>query len=381
MSRSSQSGTLAGTRSLLSVSEIEEMLKGRAESLAFELFPNGRREHGLFRVGSLAGEPGQSLFVRLSGPKVGNWRDMAGGTVAGRDRGDLLWLIACALFNGDLGDAVAWAKSWLNLDERDPDRIERHRIEIKAAAERRSEEAEREEARMRERARRRWLAGAPIAGTIAEAYLIGREIDLRLLGRSPGVLRFGEAVQYGFGRGAWTGPAMLAAVVGLDGSHVATHRTWLAPDGSGKAERPAAIEAKAWKPKKVMGTYDGAHIPLWKGACGEMPLRDIPAGTDVYASEGIEDGLTAACANPALRVICAISVANFGALELPPQMGALVLLRQNDPPGSDADRAFGRAVAAQRAKGRTVKVAPAPPGYKDLNELAMRTAQAMRAAA
>ncbi|MEA3053541.1 MAG: hypothetical protein QOG72_2444 [Sphingomonadales bacterium] len=356
---------------MISVGEIEDLLKGRAENLCFELFPNGRREgRDRFRIGSLAGEAGQSLWVEIGGGKCGNWRDGAGGTVAGRDRGDLLWLVACALFGGDLGQAVAWAKSWLQLDDQDPARLERHRIEAKAAGEARARQAAEGDRRARASARKRWHMGVPIPGTPVEIYLASRGICLRALGRAPGALRFNPEVQYGFGDGAARMPAMLAAVTALDGEHVATHRTWLAPDGSDKAAAPPGVEG--FKPKKVLGRFEGAHIPLWKGACGSMPLRDVPEGTDIWVSEGIEDGLTAACADPSLRVIAGISVSNIGTLELPPKIGALVILAQNDPPGSDAEKALGRAIAAQRARGVRVKVARPPRDVKDVNALAQR---------
>lgn len=362
---------MTGPASLLSVGEIEEKLKSQAESLCWELFPNGRMDGRLFRIGNLAGDAGQSMFVRVDGPKCGNWRDMGGSGPGGRDRGDLLWLIACANFNGDMGRAVAWAKSYLRLDDLDPARLEQHRMEIKASVERRSAEAEAQVKRTQASARKRWHMGVPIAGTMAEAYLAGRLIDLRRLGRQPGALRFNPSVQYGYGDGAVLLPAMLAQVNSLAGEHVATHRTWLAPCPEGV--RKAGEAEGVTKPKKVLGPFDGAHIPLWKGACGTMPLRDVPAGTDVWVSEGIEDGLTAACADPSLRVVAGISVGNIGALELPEQMGWLVILAQNDPPGSDADKALSRAIAAQRARGRRVKVARPPrEAGKDINEIAQR---------
>lgn len=358
---------------LLAVRDIEEMLKGRVKSLCHELFPNGEEHGHEFRVGSLAGEKGQSLAVHIGAARCGTWKDFSGGAVGGRDRGDLLWLIACALFGGELGKAVAWAKSWLNLDDgqlrADPARIERHKLELAAAAERRAAEAAEKAKRSQASARKRWHAGMPIAGTIVETYLKGRAIDFRALGRMPGALRFHPKVQHGYGEDAIVMPAMLAAVTALDGTHVATHRTWLKPDGSGKAGPEDGIA----KPKKVLGPFEGAHIPIWKGACGDMPLRDIPAGTDVYVSEGIEDGGTAACADPSLRIVAGISVGNIGALQLPPQIGWLVILAQNDPPRSDAEKALHRAIAAQRARGRKVKVARPPRSAgKDLNAIAMR---------
>lgn len=368
-------------RDIIAVSDIEEMLKGRVKSLCRELFPNGVEQGNEFRVGSLQGEKGQSLAVHIGAARCGTWKDFSGGAVAGRDRGDLLWLIACAEFGGDIGKAIRWAKSWLHLDDLDPARLERFKVEAEQAARKRDEEAAAKVRRAQASARKRWHAGVPIGGTIVETYFLGRGIDLRPLGKAPGALRFHPEVQHGYGAEAIVMPAMLAQVTSLAGEHVATHRTWLKRDpstGSGQAVRKAGPEDGIPKPKKVLGPFDGGHIPLWKGACGAMPLRDIPAGTDVYVSEGIEDGLTAACADPSLRIVAGISVGNIGALQLPRQMGWLVILAQNDPPGSDADKALGRAIAAQRARGHKVKVARPPRGHgaggvKDINELAQRS--------
>lgn len=358
----------------IDIAEIKAMLDARAEALARELLPNGWREGHEYRTSNLADVPNgsSSLAVHIGGAKAGWWKDFSSG-----QGGDLLKLIAAVLFRDDLGKAVAWAKSWLGLDDADPARLRQHRAEALAAAEKRAEAARAAAERTRGSARKRWLQGSPIAGTIVETYLARRGIEIAALGRAPGVLRFNPAVQYGYGEASWTGPAMLAAVTSLAGEHVATHRTWLAADGSGKAPCPPAIEPRAWKPKKVLGLYEGAHIPLWKGASGDRALKDVPAGTDVWVSEGIEDGLTAACADPSLRVIAGISVSNLAVMDLPAQMGWLVFLRQNDPPGSDADKAFWRAVAAQRARGRKVKVASPPrSAAKDINELAQRAMEA-----
>jgi ABC-type cobalamin/Fe3+-siderophores transport system ATPase subunit len=46
-------------------------------------------------------------------------------------------------------------------------------------------------------------------------------------------------------------------VVNLEGRHIATHRTYLQPNGNGKA---TLLEAK-----KAIGKYQGGFIPLWKG--------------------------------------------------------------------------------------------------------------------
>ena len=360
-----QGGGYQGQGSLLAVEEIEAMLKDKVEKLASELLPAGHKEGKEWCVGSVHGDKGQSLRLSLRGAKQGWWRDFSAG-----HGGDCLKLIEAVLFPNDIARAVRWAKAWLGIDHMDAPAMTRHRLEAQAFREAKVREAEDERKTRAASARARWQQAVPIPGTLAETYLRSRAIDLRLLGRAPGALRFHDRLMYGY-QGP-VGPAMVACCLLLSGEHVATHRTWLRRDGGGKAgaeEIGARDDGKPNDPKKVMGLYAGAHIPLWKGA-SQATLRDVPAGTDIYASEGIEDGLTAACADPSQRVICFISLSNLTELQLPEQMGRLIVLQQHDPEGSPAAKQLARAIAAHRAKGRRVLVAPPPPGFKDLNDLA-----------
>ena len=371
-----EGGYAAPAQTLVEVSDIVAMLTDKIDVLARELLPNVRQEGHELCVGSIAGEPGQSLRINIgSGPKRGWWRDFSSS-----EGGDALCLIEQVLFAGNRKSAVQWAKSWLRLDDDDPARIEQHRLEATAARERRLAEAAAARDKAIRSAVRRWQqAQALAAGDPVCRYLAARGIDLAQLGRAPGALRYHPALQYGFpdeGAAPIKVPAMVAMVTNLAGQHIATHRIWLdvardtkaGPDLIGHAQ-----DGKAADPKKVMGSPLGGHISLWKGT-HRCPLRDVPPGTDVYVSEGIEDGLTAAAADPSLRVICMVALGYLADLELPAQMGRLVILRQNDPAGSKAEALLMRAVAAHRAAGRRVFFVDPPKGVKDLNDLALEAA-------
>ena len=329
---------------------IAAMLADRAEALCAELLPAGIREGAEWRIGSVAGEPGRSMGVHLGGAKAGVWYDWAAGS-----GGDALDLAAQVLFGGDKRQAVRWARAWLGIDQTDPASFARQRRE----AARRRVAAETEDNRRRSQAARIFLEAQPsLAGTPAGAYLRGRAIDLAQLGRQPRALRFHPALWNAETRRPW--PALVAAIISAEGRLSAVHRTWLMPDGGGKAPLR--------DPKMTLGRYAGGCIRLWRGASGK-PLREAPQGETVLIAEGIEDGLSAAVAAPEYRVLAGVSLANLANLVLPPAIGGVVILAQNDPPGSPAARALDRAIAAFRRQGRRVNLARPPAAVKDINDL------------
>jgi hypothetical protein len=161
------------------------------------------------------------------------------------------------------------------------------------------------------------LAGTPVA-----FYLDARGISLQRLGRYPRALRYHPALWHEPSRASY--PAMVAAISGADGVHVATHRTWLQRDTGG-----VWIKARIEKPKMVLGSFAGGCIRLWKGA-SKKTLRDAAAGEPVVIGEGIETCLSIAMACPELRILSAVSLGNMGAVELPPQVKQVILAAEND---------------------------------------------------
>jgi Toprim domain len=125
-------------------------------------------------------------------------------------------------------------------------------------------------------ARRIWLSGKPIIGTIAQTYLTGRAIPVSCYGHC-GDLRFVPACPlHPYGRGTTHHPALVARVVDRTGKAVGVHVTYLAPDGLGKA----AIDV----PRKLIGAGFG-------GACVRLGT-----GGRVVIAEGIESALSAGLA-------------------------------------------------------------------------------------
>lgn len=74
---------------MMMAKEISQLLAQRAEDITRYLLPNGKKSGAEWRVGSVSGEQGESLGVRLTGEKSGIWSDFDNGS-----SGDLLDLWA-----------------------------------------------------------------------------------------------------------------------------------------------------------------------------------------------------------------------------------------------------------------------------------------------
>jgi hypothetical protein len=344
--------------------EIREIVAGltrNIEPLVRQILPRGIREGSEWCVGSVAGEPGRSTKVNL---RSGLWADFAAGENV---KGDPLDLVARVLFRGDRRDAIRWAVEWLGIERESQGSNVRapgysaDQIGTFAVDKDRDQENDRDKEARTGAACRIFLEAQPhLARTPADRYLLSRGIDLKDLCRKPGALRFHEALWHSESQRTWPG---LVAAISLDSRIVAVHRTFLRPDGSGKAP--------VNNPKKTLGPYRGGAIRLWRGSTG-LPLKDVLDDDTIVIGEGLEDSLTAAVAAPHHRVLCAVSLSNLAAVKLPAQIKTVIILAQNDPPGSAAAQGLQRAVASFQAQGRVVKIARPPANYKDFNDIAQR---------
>lgn len=345
-------------RPAIAIDELKELANGQVRSLARELLPNGRESCGFWEVGSIAGERGQSLKLNLTGANRGLWTDFSAAKGTPEYSGNLIQLAAQVMFGGDVGDAIRWMRSRLGLDDLDPDRLSKVKAQARKAARDNAEEAAKAKKKTRGRAHHLFISSAPMPGTLVETYLCARGLDLRGLGLgAPGSIRYHPE--------AWCSevqrkmPCMVAAIMALDGRFLSAHRTYLRSDGKDKA---AVAEAK-----KSWGSYkdDGGFIQLWKGK-HKCTLRELPKGTPIYMSEGIEDGLSAAVADPSLRVIAAVSLANMRNVALPDDC-PLYILTQRFEKQEETD-SFEAALEAHQSRGREVYLVPPPEGFKDFNE-------------
>ena len=115
----------------------------------------------------------------------------------------------------------------------------------------------------------------PIGGTLAEIYLGGRAIT-SLFGTA--ALRYHPQCYYRPDEHSRTEiwPAIVASVTDLAGRQTGAHRTWLSPDGSGKAP----VET----PRRAMGDLFGHGVCF--GVAGEV----LAAGKDGWGEKHLVEG-------------------------------------------------------------------------------------------
>ncbi len=319
--------------------EVVHMLIQRAEALCCELLPNGRRAGAEWEVGSVLGEPGRSLKVRLYGSKAGVWCDFATG-----EKGNLIGLIA-AVLRLDREEAWAWVHAWLGLNsEALPERRSRPR---------RADHALRHDRDKQDRigrARRIWEGAWPAAGTLAERYLHARGIRIDL----PASLRFHPRLWHEIARRPF--PALVAAVEtptrvsgavrGAGFEITGVWRIYLREDGRGKAPVPT--------PKLGLGPVRGGAVRL------KPPVRRVAI------AEGLETALSVAAACPEITVWAALSAGGLEALRLPRGVAEVIVLADADPPGLEA---AARAVRRFKRAGLKSACAVPPKAGADFNDM------------
>jgi putative DNA primase/helicase len=268
-----------------------------------------------------------ALAIETRRPSVGIWCDHEAGC-----GGDALDLVR-HLRGGTIRDALEWSNAWLGTPSRhEPPAVETCR---------------RRQVSKSDFWRALWAEGQPPAGSLVERYLESRGLHL-----VPGLpLRFHPNCP----RGSERFPAMLASMTDpVTGGPVGVHRTYLKPDGSGKA---------ALEPSKMMMGNAGI-IRL-------TPNEEVTGGLGI--GEGIENSLAVMQFvgwRPVWAAGSAGSIAKFPVLR---GVEALTIFADHDEvqangkqPGLDAACACAD---HWRAAGREVKIIP-PKSRGDWNDVA-----------
>lgn len=393
-------------RQQVSIDEIKEGLLSRLDTLVYQLAPPAQGSHTTHgKYFTL--NPGRadrkvgSFCITMTGPDAGRWCDFAT-----KDRGDILDLIKLATGCSAV-EAIKEARRILGLDTEGPeDRRRRQELAEQAKARRARDLAQKaaKDAKRREIAKGVFLSGQDnLTGTPVDHYLRGRGIDLARLPFAPRAIRFHPACRYYWEEDkidqetgevctdAQTGkalkirlyrpmPAMVTAIAMKGDGIIDCHRTYLArqPDGRWtKADLPSA--------KMVLTDYTGASIRLcgMRGPRGGMTkLKDAPAGSRVFVTEGIENALSLMMIR-ALRgqdpafVVAAGSIWNMSNIILPETVAEVTLAADNDT-GPKAQEMLQRAIDFHAGRGRTVRVWRSDQPGQDLNDELQRVLQDMQ---
>lgn len=227
---------------------------------------------------------------------------------------------------------------WPSRDDRRP--APRKRSTRMAPPPERDPELERNRARALEI----WHAAHPAPGTLVESYLRSRAIT----DPPPPSLRFAPGLKHG--PTSMVFPCMVAAVQGLDRGIVGVHRTFLRPDGEGKA--------RVSSPKMSLGPIAGGAVRLGR------------AVDNVQLAEGIETALAVQQAT-GQPTWAALGTSGLKALRLPDHIRSVVILADGDDAG---EAAATEAADRWRRQGRGVRIARAPRGFDFADVLAGKAA-------
>lgn len=316
---------------MLSASELANRLARDAEAVCRHYLSAGRRAGNYWIVGDTANSKGKSLYVHLTGPRAGRWAD---GATA--EYGDLLDLVreTCGLV--DFRDVADEARRFLNEPRPDPAASRKGDARTDPPVERPADE----------RAQRLFRMTKPLAGTLADSYLRQRGI---LRASLHPALRYHPSCYY---RDLQTGrthsfPSLIAAVTDPGGTITGVHRTWLDPDGGGKAQ----VE----DPRRALGGLLGNAVRFAFPVHG--PVSVMAAG------EGLESILSLSHIMPGMPMVSALTANHLAAFELPPGCVRLYIAADADAAGRNGIERLSR-----RAQARGILPLVLAPELGDFND-------------
>jgi phage/plasmid primase-like uncharacterized protein len=185
----------------------------------------------------------------------------------------------------------------------------------------------------------------PAQGKPPETYLRGRSVTIPIpatIRHLPNCRHTPSGKNY---------PAMIAVVADYTGKVFAVHRTYLLPDGTGKADVTPA--------KMSLGNIGGHGVFL------------APLAEKMCVTEGIETALAVQQAT-GIPAIAALSAGNMTRLVLPPlPLAAEVIVCGDNDVNGCGQRAAHDAARRWIAEGRKVRIAMPPTPDTDFNDMIM----------
>ena len=316
---------------MLSASQLADRLARDAEAVCRHYLSAGRRAGNYWIVGDVANRKGKSLYVHLSGPRRGRWADAATAQY-----GDLLDLVreSCGLV--EIRDVADEARRFLNEPRVRPVSSTRDDTPNSQPAERPAAE----------RARRLFRMTQPFSGTLADSYLRQRGI---LRASLHPALRFQPSCYY---RDLVSGrtsryPALIAAVTDQAGTVTGVHRTWLDPDGDGKA--------RVDDPRRALGGLLGNAVRFHFPVHGLVPV--------MAAGEGLESMLSLSHVMPGMPMVSALTANHLAAFRPPTGCRRLYV-------AADADAAGRHGIEGLSGRAQALGILPLvlAPELGDFNE-------------
>jgi DNA primase len=183
-----------------------------------------------------------------------------------------------------------------------------------------------------------WRAAVDAAGTPAETYLRARGLHVAI----PATIRFAR-LRYG-SRGDLH-PVLVALVASAENKATGIQRTYLAADGTGKADVPKA--------KLSLGRVRGGSIRL------------APAAAELMVCEGMEDALTLQ-QELGRAAWAAVGASMMPSMRFPAGVQSVVIGADSDEAG---EREARKAAVVLSGGGLHVRIMRPDKGCKDFNEM------------
>jgi hypothetical protein len=297
---------------MLSASQLADRLARDAEAVCRYYLSAGRRAGNYWIVGNVANSKGKSLYVHLSGPRKGRWTDAATAQY-----GDMLDLVreTCGLI--DFRDVADEARRFLNEPQSRP--VSSQRAD--------TPDSQPAEPLAAERARRLFRMTQPLSHTLADSYLRQRGI---LRASLHPLLRYHPSCYYrDLVRGGTSSyPALIAAVTDRGGAITGVHRTWLDPDGAGKA--------RVDDPRRALGSLLGNAVRFHFPVHGPVPV--------MVAGEGLESMLSLSHVMAAMPMVSALTANHLAAFRPPAECRRLYVAADADAAGRHGIEGLSRRV-------------------------------------
>lgn len=307
--------------------DVSRMLAERIEVLAPELLAGGAGNRREWRCGSVTGEAGTSMSVRLVGERRGLWHDHATG-----EGGDALDLVA-AVLGGDTRQALDWSRRWLGLDERQPDAIPSRPASPPVEEPPQADPVEKRQAI--------WARCWQWRSSPVEAYIAGRH----------GWLHDDADVRYLPPTDRRPQHLMVALVTdSVTAAPLTLHFTEIVPDGAGWRRGERKLMAGGRKVGGVIRLYPDAGVDLGLGL-----------------AEGIETAASV-MASGWRPVWSTIDAGNMAYLPVVLGLECLTIFADHDRSGT-GQRAADRLAKRWRSAGRSVAILAPPVTGTDWNDI------------